>query len=170
MPQSPPGGGSAAPGAPNTSSMGKETGLGSGPSQHPRHHFGLGRSAALQVFRGFQTGDLWLGGHQQNVKPLDIAWCPLKPIKSPWNPLFPDHLWKQGILRAFKGFQGTSSYVWHFADDAMCTANPSHVWRHLTTYPFARPPTPRMAGLSHELQCWNVSTISCVAAWYWYAR
>ena len=32
--------------------------------------------------------------HQENVKPLDIAWCPLKPLKSPWNPLFPDHLWK----------------------------------------------------------------------------
>ena len=26
--------------------------------------------------------------HQQNIKPLDIAWCPLKPLKSPWNPWF----------------------------------------------------------------------------------
>ena len=55
-----------------------------------------------------------IGPHQQNVKPLDIAWCSLKPLKSPWNPLFPDHLWKQGISRAFKGFQRILSYVKRF--------------------------------------------------------
>jgi len=35
--------------------------------------------------------------HQQNIKPLETTWCPLKLLKSPWNPLFSDirhNLWR----------------------------------------------------------------------------
>ena len=56
MPPFSPGGGSAAPGAPDTSSLGKDTVPGSGSSQHPRQDsgnggaaFGAGGSSALQA-------------------------------------------------------------------------------------------------------------------------